>query len=199
MNSQGIPQKCRYFIFWCMISQVHTKRQIDSPYTFYTAIVHAKFQSCPTLWDPMDYTVHGILQARILERVAIFSSPGDLPNPGIEPRSPDCRWILYQLSRSKAHYVASVVSICNPIDCRLPGSSVYGASPGKKTGVSYHFLLQGIFPTQGSNPCLLSLLHWQADSLPLVPPGKPLYYYTSCFSSDYFLKKSDSSNSQNGL
>ena len=41
----------------------------------------------PTLCDPMDYTVHGILQARILEWVA-FSSPGDLPNPGIEPRSP---------------------------------------------------------------------------------------------------------------
>ena len=41
-------------------------------------------QSCPTLCDPMDY---GILQARILERVA-FPSPGDLPNPGIEPRSP---------------------------------------------------------------------------------------------------------------
>ena len=34
----------------------------------------------------MDYTVHGILQARILEWVAF--SPGDLPNPGIEPRSP---------------------------------------------------------------------------------------------------------------
>ena len=32
-------------------------------------------------------SVHGILQARILEQVA-FSSPGDLPNPGIEPRSP---------------------------------------------------------------------------------------------------------------
>ena len=30
-----------------------------------------------------------------------------------------------------------------------------------------HFLLQGIFPTQESNPCLLSLLHWQEDSLPL--------------------------------
>ena len=28
-------------------------------------------QSCPTLWDPMDYTVHGILQARILEWVAV--------------------------------------------------------------------------------------------------------------------------------
>ena len=44
-------------------------------------------QSCPTLWDPMDYTIHGILQARILERV-VLSSPGDLPDPGIEPGSP---------------------------------------------------------------------------------------------------------------
>ena len=44
-------------------------------------------QSCPTLRDPMDYTVHGILQARTLEWIA-FPSPGDLPNPGIETRSP---------------------------------------------------------------------------------------------------------------
>ena len=40
-----------------------------------------------TLCDPMDYTIHGILQARILEWVA-FPSPEDLPNPGVEPRSP---------------------------------------------------------------------------------------------------------------
>ena len=44
-------------------------------------------QSCQTLCNPMDYTVHGILQARILEWVA-FPSPGDLPNPGIKARSP---------------------------------------------------------------------------------------------------------------
>ena len=44
-------------------------------------------QSCLTLCDPMDYTVLGILQARILEWVA-FPSPGNLSNPGIEPRSP---------------------------------------------------------------------------------------------------------------
>ena len=44
-------------------------------------------QSGLTLCNPMDYTVHGILQARILEWVAI-PSPGDLPNPGVEPRSP---------------------------------------------------------------------------------------------------------------
>ena len=45
-----------------------------------------------TLCDPMDYsppgfTVHGILQARILEWLP-FPPPGDLPNPGIEPQCP---------------------------------------------------------------------------------------------------------------
>ena len=34
------------------------------------------------------YIVHGILQAKILEWVAVPFSPRDLPNPGIEPRSP---------------------------------------------------------------------------------------------------------------
>ena len=38
--------------------------------------------------------------------------------------------------------------------------------PGKNTEECFHFLLQGIFWTQGSNLCLLSLLHWQMDSLP---------------------------------
>ena len=46
-------------------------------------------------------------------------------------------------------------------------------SPGKNTGVGCHALLQGIFLTQELNPCLLSLLHWQAGSLPLAPPGIP--------------------------
>ena len=44
-------------------------------------------QLCLTLCDPMDYTVHGILQERILEYVA-FPFSGDLPYTGIEPRSP---------------------------------------------------------------------------------------------------------------
>ena len=46
--------------------------------------------------------------------------------------------------------------------------------PGKTTGMGCHLYLQLIFPTQGLNPHLLCLLHWQAGSLPLVPPGKPL-------------------------
>ena len=44
-------------------------------------------------------------------------------------------------------------------------------STGKNIGVCCHSLLQGIFLTQGSNPCLL---HWWADSLPPEPLGKPL-------------------------
>ena len=45
--------------------------------------------------------------------------------------------------------------------------------PGKNTGVGCHFLFQEIFPTQGSNPYLWHLLHWQADSLPLPHLGSP--------------------------
>ena len=59
---------------------------------------------------------------------------------------------------------------CNPVDCNPPRSSIYGIFKGKNTWVGCHFLLQGIFPTQGSNP---NLLHWQADSLSLSQPGKP--------------------------
>ena len=65
------------------------------------------------------------------------------------------------------------------MDCSMPGSSVQGDSPGKNTGVGCHALLQEIFPTQGSSPGLLGLLHWQVESLPLAPvqciqgPRKP--------------------------
>ena len=45
-------------------------------------------------------------------------------------------------------------TLCDPVHCSLPGSSVHGDSPGKNTGVGCHALLQGIFPTQASNPGL---------------------------------------------
>ena len=67
----------------------------------------------------------------------------------------------------------SCPALCDPVDYNPPGSSVYGDSPGTNTEVGCHFLLQGIFPTQGSNP---HLLQWQAGSLLLVPSGKPWEY-----------------------
>ena len=48
-----------------------------------------------------------------------------------------------------------VISLCDLMDCSSSGSSVYGDSPGNNTQVGCHALLQGILPTQGSNPGLL--------------------------------------------
>ena len=66
-------------------------------------------------------------------------------------------------------------------------------SPGTNTGVDSLFLLQEIFLTQGSNLHLLGLLHWQAGSLPLAPPGKPKIALSCCillsFSKDNFTEQ----------
>ena len=54
--------------------------------------------------------------------------------------------------------------------CQAPMSMEFSRQP---TGVDWHALLQGIFPTQWLNPRLLKLLLWQVGSLQLVPHGKP--------------------------
>jgi len=56
------------------------------------------------------------------------------------------------------------------VACQTPLSLKFSS---KNTGVNCHFLLQGIILTQGSNLYILCLLHGQADSLPIAPPGKP--------------------------
>ena len=57
------------------------------------------------------------------------------------------------------------------MDCSLPGTSVHEDFPGKNTGVGYHALLQGIFPTQGSNA---GLLHCRQILYRLSHQGSPL-------------------------
>ena len=73
----------------------------------------------------------------------------------------------------------SCLTLCNPMDYSPPGSSVLGDSPGKNTGVGCHSLLQGIFPTQGSNPGLphcRRILYWLSHQgspyLDLSPPRR---------------------------
>ena len=63
------------------------------------------------------------------------------------------------------------LTLCNPMDRSLLGFSVHGDSPGKNTEVGCHALLQGTFPTLESSMNILRLLHWQAASSPLMPPG----------------------------
>ena len=58
----------------------------------------------------------------------------------------------------------SCLTLCDPMGCSPPGSSVHGDSTGQNTGVGCHALLQGIFSTQGWNPglphCRQILYHW---------------------------------------
>ena len=84
-------------------------------------------QSCSTLCNPMDYTVYGILQARILEWVVVPFSR-DIPNLGIKPRSP--------------------ILQANSLPFEPPEKP-------KNTGVGSLSLLQEIFLTQESNWGLL--------------------------------------------
>ena len=77
-------------------------------------------------------------------------------------------------------------TLCDLVDFSTPDSSVHARllcpqdSPGKNTEVGSHSLLQGIFPTQGSNLHLLHLLLWQEGSWPLAPPGKPPHDHVLC-------------------
>ena len=83
---------------------------------------------CPTLCDPIDYRVHGILQARILEWVAVPFSSGSSQPRGSEPRSPALQ-----------------------VDS-LPAEPL---GKPKNTGVGGLSLLQHIFPIQELNQGLL--------------------------------------------
>ena len=70
-------------------------------------------------------------------------------------------------SESESEVAQSCLTLCDPMDCSLLGFSVHGI-PGKSTGVGFHFLLQGIFLTQGSNP---GLLHCRQMLYPLRHQG----------------------------
>ena len=92
---------------------------------------------------------------------------GDLPNSGIEPISPSSPALAGKLPLSylishnnlQSTVLCSVMQLCPPLcypmDRSPPGSSVHGDSSGKNVGMGCHALLQGIFPTQGSNTGLL--------------------------------------------
>ena len=63
-------------------------------------------------------------------------------------------------------------TLCDLMDCSLLGSSVHGFSR-QEYWSGLPCPPPGDLPNLESNPHLLSLLHWQTGSLPLVPPGKP--------------------------
>ena len=67
----------------------------------------------------------------------------------------------------------SCLTLCDPVDCSPPGSSVRGILQARILEWAAISSSRGFFLTPGLKLCLFCLLHWQADSLPLAPPGKP--------------------------
>ena len=139
-------------------------------------------------------SVHGISQARILEWGAIFLLQGIFPTQGLNLRLLHCSRFFFQppgkpyiyksswnfrnnirITSLNAYCVLFLVAqscptLCNPMDHSPPGSSVLGDSSGKNTKVGCHSLLQGIFPTQGSN---LGLRHCRRILYQLSHLGSP--------------------------
>ena len=138
-------------------------------------------QLCPTLCDPMNRTRQASL--------SITNSRNSLRLTSIESVMPSSHLILCRpllllpsipLGVRNPSVLCSVaqscLTLCDPMDCSLPGSSVHGIFQARilewvSIPFSCHFLLQGIFLTQGSNPGLSHFLYWQAESSPLALPG----------------------------
>ena len=155
-------------------------------------------QVYPTLCDPMDWSlpgspVHGILQARILEWVALPSPRGSSrPRDGTQVSCIAGGFITIRthitcvahkyLPRPLSGFTSSFI-VC-VFSCLVTSDSLQthelwpprllcpGDSPGKNTGVDYHFLLQGICLTQGLN-LNSSHLYCRRIFYPTEPLGKP--------------------------
>ena len=75
-----------------------------------------------------------------------------------------------------AQLLQSCLTLCDPMDCSLPGSSVCADSPGKTTGVGCHALLHGILPTQGSNT---GFLHYRWILYHLSHQRSPIIFFAT--------------------
>ena len=145
-------------------------------------------QLCVTLCDSMDYSspgssAHGFLQARILEWVAIpFSKRFSLHK--------DWTRVSCIVSRFFTIWITCylIISVCKVLSVMSNSATIWTIA--HQTPLSMGFSRQkywsglpfptlGDLPNPGLNPHLLCLLHWQAGSLPPVPPGKPTFSISS--------------------
>ena len=116
-------------------------------------------ESCPTLCDPVDCSppgcsVHGDLQAKYW---SVLPCPLSQPRDWTQVSHLAGRFFtIWATSESESEVAQSCPTLCNSVDCSLPGSTIHGIF---HTGVGCHFLLQEIFPTQGLNPGLPHCRH----------------------------------------
>ena len=147
-----------------------------------------------TLWDPIDSSppgssVHGNSLGKNPGVGCYVLLQGILPTQGSNPGLQHCRQILQHPSHQESPKILERVTCLfqgifltqelnqGLLHCRQIFFFFFFTRWVTRGSQEYWrgvFLLQGIFLTHGSKPRLLHFLHWQADSLPLVPPGKPL-------------------------
>ena len=125
-------------------------------------------QSCLTLCDPMDYTVHGILQARILEWVSLCLLQGMFPNQGLNPGLLHCSQILHQLSHKGSPIY---ISFSPQVSFSNPHSGLY--MPGWLKLCSWFLPNIVAFPYV-SLAMLIILISGHLSCHPVLPP-KPLF------------------------
>ena len=130
-------------IFWCL----NWVQQVDYIFTFICS---------KDLKDAMEILIeekrHRISTAEKLEDSIDFATELIFAEVQISTDHNSHTTYVYDCMLAYA-VVQSCPTLCNPMDCSPPGSSVH--SPGKDTGVACHLLLQRIFLTQGLNPGLL--------------------------------------------
>ena len=118
-------------------------------------------QSCPTLCNPIDCSqpgpsAHGIFQAITVKWVAMPSSRGSSkPRGRTQVSCTASRFITVWATERESEVAQSCPTLCDPIDCSLPGSSVHGIFQAIFLQWIAIFFSRGISSTQVSNPGLL--------------------------------------------
>ena len=148
------------------------------PRTYLAQIMHiinvplngrGKQATCPSTIEQVNKIQHipTIEYQSPLKGKAILTQPATWMNPG------NILTEIIQIQNDKCVLCLVIplcLTLCDPMDWSPPGSSVHGDSPGKNNGVGCHALLQGIFPTLGSNS---GLPHCRQILYHLIPQGSP--------------------------
>ena len=140
-------------------------------------------QSCLTLCNPMNWSlpgsfVHGIPQARILEWVAVpFSRGSSWLGEWIQVSCIEDKlftiWATKECVCLRAKSLQLCPTLCNPMDCGPPGSSGRRILQARTLERVVMPSSRGSSQPRDQGSVCYVYPHWQAGSLPLVPPGKP--------------------------